>query len=433
MGGNYTLTCLECGKSFDDSEDGFLLSCTEKHMPSLLRARFAGRRFTVREALAGIFRYRGWLPVRRALRRAGRPVVFPGLALGAHLGLRRLLLAVSGYWPERGARLETCSFKELEALSVIARRPRRARGRIVVASAGNTGRAFLQISSLTGVPVLVVVPESALPEMWTTVEKRPEAKLVVVKAPSDYADAIDVADRISELDGFFAEGGARNVARRDGLGTVTLAAVEAAGEIPEHYVQAVGSGTGAIGAWEANLRLIEDGRFGGRKMRLHLVQNSPFAIMTEAWSRGSRQTSPVAEDEARSRIARLHSPVLSNRRPPYGLRGGVFDALVDTAGSMYTVSAEEAVEAGRLFESLEGCDLDPAAQVALAGLIRAVSGGEVKNNESVLLNVTGAGKRRIEREGRALACAPDMVLGVREEVSAAIGEALGDQRVQVGG
>jgi cysteate synthase len=424
MGGHYTLTCLECGKSYNDTEDGFLLSCTEKHVPSLLRARFAGRRFTVREALAGIFRYRGWLPVRRALRRAGRPVVFPSRALGARLGLRRLLLAVSGYWPERGARLETCSFKELEALSVIARRPWRARGRIVVASAGNTGRAFLQISSLTGVPVLVVVPESAVSEMWTTVARHPQAKLAVVKAPADYADAIEVADRIAELDGFFAEGGARNVARRDGLGTVILAAVEAAEEIPVHYVQAVGSGTGAIGAWEANLRLIEDGRFGGRKMRLHLVQNAPFAIMSEAWARGSRQTQPPAEEEARRRIARLHSPVLSNRRPPYALRGGVYDALADTSGLMYTVSREEAVEAGRLFESLEGCDLDPAAQVALAGLIQAISNGEVKANESVLLNVTGAGKNRIETEGRTRPCVPDIVLDMREDLTAALGEAL---------
>jgi cysteate synthase len=425
MSGHYTLTCLECGKSYDDTEDRFLLSCTEKHVPSLLRARFAGRRFAVREALAGIFRYRGWLPVRRALRRAGRPVVFPSRALGARLGLRRLLLAVSGYWPERGARLETCSFKELEALSVIARRPWRARGRIVVASAGNTGRAFLQISSLTGVPVLVVVPESAAPEMWTTVARHPQAKLAVVKAPADYADAIEMADRIAELDGFFAEGGARNVARRDGLGTVILAAVETAGEIPEHYVQAVGSGTGAIGAWEANLRLIGDGRFGGRKMRLHLVQNSPFAIMSEAWARGSRQTQPPPEEEARGRIARLHSPVLANRRPPYALRGGVYDALADTAGCMYTVSGEEAAEAGRLFESLEGCDLDPAAQVALAGLIQAVSRGEVKANESVLLNVTGAGKSRIESEGKRRPCVPDIFLDMHEEVSASLGEALG--------
>ena len=48
------------------------------------------------------------------------------------------------------------------------------------------------------------------------------------------------------------------MARRDGMATTVLA-VTHIGRIPDYYFQAVGSGTGAIAAWEANLRLIEDG------------------------------------------------------------------------------------------------------------------------------------------------------------------------------
>ena len=43
---------------------------------------------------------------------------------------------------------------------------------------------------------------------------------------------------------------------------IILSAVTTIGRIPDYYFQAVGSGTGAIAAWEANMRLIEDGRFG---------------------------------------------------------------------------------------------------------------------------------------------------------------------------
>ena len=68
---------------------------------------------------------------------------------------------------------------------------------------------------------------------------------------------------------------------------------------------------------------------------------------------------------------------------------------------MYAVSNEEAGEAGRLFESLEGCDLDPAAEVALAGLVRAVAQGKVRRKESVLLNLTGGGARRLVRDDPA--------------------------------
>jgi len=462
---HYRLACPSCGKIHDDAEDRFPLSCTEPHPPALLRALFDSPRFDVQPDLPGIFRYRCWLPVRRTLPEEARPAVFPAGPLAERLGLKRLFLAVSGYWPEKGAYMETCSFKELEAVTILARllprplagllprplagllprplarllprplagllpRPLarllpcrfpRAAGTLVVASAGNTGRAFLQYSCRTGVPVLVVVPEAALPGVWTTVARQPAASLLAVKAPSDYADAIETADRIAKLPGFFPEGGARNVARRDGLGTVLLSAVEATGEIPRHYFQAVGSGTGAIGVWEANLRLIGDGRFGGRKTRLHLSQNEPFTILSDAWERRSRSLGELPEGEAKARIARLHSPVLSNRKPPYGLCGGLYDALEDTDGAMYRVATAEALDAGRLFRDLEGCDLDPAAEVALASLMQAVRSGAVKPEESVLLNLTGAGGKRVEREGRARPFEPDRLIAKGGDVERLFG------------
>ncbi len=58
------------------------------------------------------------------------------------------------------------------------------------------------------------------------------------------------------------EGGAKNVARRDGMGTVMLDAAVTMKEMPDDYFQAIGSGTGGIAAWEASMRLRDDGRFG---------------------------------------------------------------------------------------------------------------------------------------------------------------------------
>ncbi len=445
---HYHLACVHCGQIIPEAPGRFPLSCAgeqaggaEAHPPALLRARYAARQVAFRDGLPGLFRYRDWLPVRRILPGAGSPAVFPAPALGGHLGLRRLYLAFNGYWPERGARLETASFKELEALAVCARLPCAADGArssdrggsrvdgtapavprrtLVVASAGNTARAFLQVGSQHGVPLLVVVPEFALPEMWITVERHPRVRLAVLKGRVDYLDAIQLGNLIGGLDGYFPEGGARNVARRDGMGTVLLAAVEAIGEVPHHYVQAVGSGTGGIAVWEMNLRLIEDGRFGGRKTKLHFVQNSPFSVMADAWAAGSRSLTPPGERESAEMVGRLHARVLSNRQPPYGVRGGVFDALADTGGGMSAVSNEEARLAGELFERLEGCDLDPAAEVALAGLMRAAGAGMVGRDEIVLLNVTGGGKRRLQREGRMRRVQPDLAFDREESCREAV-------------
>jgi len=414
MDPHYRLVCLGCGKSFADATDGsFVLSCDEAHGPALLRAEYQERSFSVSEESPGLFRYRNWLPVRRVWENRSVPAVFRAERLGRRLGMRGLSVVFSGYWPERGAYMESCSFKELEALPVLARVPESGSGSLVVSSAGNTGRAFLQAGSALGAPMVVVVPEFALEDMWLVADRHPEVRLVAL-AGGDYADAIRLGANLAHQEGFFPEGGARNVARRDGMGTVLLAAVEALGEMPEHYVQAVGSGTGAIAVWEMSRRLAQDRRFAGGSLRLHLVQNEPFAPMTHAWRAGRRTLEALPEEASRRLVGALHSRVLSNRQPPFGLTGGVFDALSDTKGTMSAVSNREAAEAGELFESLEGCDLDPAAEVALAGLMKALSLGTIDPQARVLLNLTGGGRRRLEADRPLVAVEPDCTVGVEE-------------------
>ncbi len=397
---HYTLRCVLCGKEYPEPDDPFLLDCGAGHPPSLLRAEYSAKSMAVNASAPGIFRYADWLPVRRHLPADGRPAVYRSDRLAAALGLKKLFISFSGWWPEKGARLSTCSFKELEALSVCARVPAGCARTMVVASAGNTGRAFLQTGSAHGIAILVVVPESALPDMWLTVEKAPCVKLAVLK-DGDYFDAITLAGAISGLDGYFSEGGAKNVARRDGMGTVLLAAAEEIGEAPAHYFQAVGSGTGGIAAWEMSRRL------GSGRTRLHLVQNEPFALMTAAWTGGRRTLPGLDDDEARKGISLLHSRVLSNRRPPYGIAGGVFDALTESGGRMYAASNGEARAAGKLFRTMEGADLDPAAEVALAGLIKAVRAAAIRPEDCILFNATGGGTDRLEAEGGVRHVRPD--------------------------
>ncbi len=414
IGSHWKLECVTCEKTFEASERGFRLHCDQEgHEPAFLRSRYA-RRLDIEPAHPGIFRYSNWLPIRRIPREAGAPGVFLSERLGRYLGLSRLYVVFNGYWPEKGATLRTCAFKELEAMSVCASISEHERRALVVSSAGNTGKAFLQVCSDNGMPVIVVVPESALPDMWITRPKGSNVVLAVLAGNADYADAIALGNRIASLDQCFPEGGARNVARRDGMGTALLRAVESIGEIPEHYFQAVGSGTGGIAAWEMSRRLLADGRFGTNKMKLHLVQNSPFAIMTAAWQLRLPEVPTLPEDEARIRIRQLWASVLSNRNPPYSIRGGVFDALTDTGGHMYSVSNTEAEAAGRLFEELEGCDLAPAAQVALAGLIRARRAGRIERDELVLLNVTGGGSSMVDRDLEKHYVKPDIVFHASE-------------------
>ena len=411
---HYLLSCPVCGGCYEDSPDGFLLSCPEPHPPALLRAVYREKRFTPHPEQTGVFRFSDWLPIRRTLPGAAGAVAWRSTVLGPSLGLEALWIIFSGWWPEKGACMETCSFKELEAQAVCARAAAGWESRLVVSSAGNTARAFHHACSRHEVPALIVVPGQGMPLLWGTGPRRPSVRLAVLGGDADYADAIELGNRIAVMNGYYPEGGARNAARRDGMGTAVLTAVEQAGVIPDHYFQAVGSGTGAIAAWEMSLRLAEDGRFGRNPMRLHCAQNAPFTPMTDAWEAGSRALAQEPAPEAKARSRAVRAQVLTNRSPPYGIAGGLYDALRDTGGFMYRVTNAEAEEAGRRFEALEGIDIDPAAEVAVASLEQAVALGRIGPRETVALNITGGGRRRLERDKGTAALRPDAWFAMEE-------------------
>ncbi|KDE55317.1 cysteate synthase [Methanoculleus sp. MH98A] len=383
----YLLHCPGCGRLFPDR---YTLDCPSG-CDALLRTVYRERRLILQD-LPGIFRYASWLPVEGRLRIDAGPVSYTSVGLARELGLPDLTITFSGYWPERGGRMETCSFKELEAQPTVLRLREKGAGVLQISSAGNTGRAFCQASALTGAPVVVVVPASAADRLWTTV---PSPNVCLVTVDGDYSDSIAFGREVCSLPGIVPEGGAKNVARRDGMGTVMLDGTLFAGRLPDAYFQAVGSGTGAIAAWEAAERLVADGRFGTRLPTLHLSQNLPFVPMVRAWEAGRREIVPEGDmPEAEASIARVSAGVLTNRHPPWGVRGGVYDALAASGGRMYAISNDDARSAGRLFTETEEIDLDPAAAVAVASLIRAVEEGLIGPDEHILLNVTGGGYER---------------------------------------
>lgn len=153
-----------------------------------------------------------------------------------------------------------------------------------------------------------------------------------------------------------------------------------------------------------------DGRFGAGTMTLHLSQNSPFTPIVDAWNRNSKTLLPSVEKEQKEQIGKIRSHILSNRQPPYSIAGGVHDSLGDSNGYMYAVSNEDAVKAGSLFDREEGCDLDPAGEVALASLIQANELGRIGKKDSVLLNITGGGFALIRRDMKPVHLKPDLTL-----------------------
>ncbi|WP_400256548.1 cysteate synthase [Candidatus Methanomassiliicoccus intestinalis] len=350
----------------------------------------------------GIWKFIDWLPVDNILNGFdGGCVTYKSSGLSRELGLNNLYIAFNGYWPEINANLDTCSFKDLEAGPTVEMLHEKREKRILtVASAGNTARAFANTCHLADLPLLLVVPKNSLSKLWIP-ENVPEDKIFLLCVDGDYSEAISVSDRICELSEFVPEGGAKNIARRDGMGTVMLDAASKIKRIPDYYFQAVGSGTGGISAWEASMRLINDGRFGNKLPVLKLAQNVPCAPLFNSVHGGT-----YSKDCPRG----MYDGVLFNRKPPYSVPGGVAGALAATSGTIDGMTNEQAEKASQTFYKAEGIDIMNAASIAVAALINNCETGKINKNDIVLLNITGGGEVLYKKEKSIKYLNPDITV-----------------------
>ena len=144
-------------------------------------------------------------------------------------------------------------------------------------------------------------------------------------------------------------------------------------------------------------------------MKLMVSQNKPFTPIHDAWKADSREMLPLDDKLARNQVEEILAKVLSNRKPPYPIIGGLYDAMKDAGGDVLLASNEEAISAADLFKKTEGNDIHPAASIALATLINAVNDGDVKKDDLILLNITGGGEQRFHDEKKLTYLKPSMV------------------------
>lgn len=392
----YTLKCLKCGKNY--SEDYYICSCENK-CNALLTTVYSQKKLIIDEDYKGIWRYHQWLPIQkidqRLINNGSYFLTYKSKKLATYLGLKNLILCLNAY-----PQCHTGSFKDLEAEVTFQRvmssfdsgKP------LVMSSDGNNAISFVYYSNMIRYPIFLFVTEDArLRRIWSFTKSNPYTRLFPIYG--DYYDAINLANQFSRVEGYLSEGGYRNVGRRDSVGTIMLDATQFLGQIPDHYFQALGSGPGAIAAYEAAKRLIQDGRFGSKLPKIHGSQNYPYNPMYEAWVNHSRIIDERFQSEsAKHIIDQTVAHVLTNRFPAYSLVGGVYDVLTESKGEMYSVTNMEIEKAQALFEKFEGISIVPEAGVAIASLKQAINKETILPQDSILVNITGGGRKEIKRK-----------------------------------
>jgi cysteate synthase len=91
--------------------------------------------------------------------------------------------------------------------------------------------------------------------------------------------------------------------------------------------------------------------------------------------------------------------------------------VVESDGSIVAIDNDEACRAAEAFQRTEKIDLDPAAAVAFASVLRAARLRRIERDAIVLLNVTGGGHLRRAAETSLRAANPTLSLDFTRAMS----------------
>lgn len=392
----YHLLCPGCGSTYSD--DGIRVDCdicSGEGRRAILEFLPDGTP-SINKDTRGLMRYADFLPGCEGLLDFTNPVTtFQSRGFADKYGFKNLFLTVTGYLPQKNIYAPTCSFKELEAIAVLTRLlSYGVKKPLLLSSAGNTARAFAYYAAKLKYPVIAVVPANSRSFLWLPDQEdlfenaQRYFKAVFVEYPANYLNASRLAALIWERykDALIVEGGYRNIGRTTGLGICALNFFETVGEMPSHYIQAVGSAGGVLAVLRSYGLLSKP---DSRGIAYHLVQNAPYTVLTDAIENKSSFSLP----EYFPFIDTVCSPMLTSADPAYDYPGGLRPAM-DSGQRLYGygVTNEEISRAKHEFWRLENIELlDPAA-AAVAALAKNSDSGRISKNELIQLNITGCGE-----------------------------------------
>ncbi|TKJ37615.1 threonine synthase [candidate division LCP-89 bacterium B3_LCP] len=294
--------------------------------------------------------------------------------LGDELGFSNIWIKNEGVNP-------TGSLKDRASYTIVAEANRLGEDRIVAASTGNAASSLAAVAAATGKQAVIFVPENA-----------PQAKLVqmivhgacVIPVRGTYDDAFGISIE------FTKEFGGLN--RNTAYHPLTIEGKKYAGleiwqqnqfRVPDFIFVPVGDGVIISGIYKAFYDL-KQSRLIDRLPRLVCVQAESSDAIHRYITTGDYQPARQPHTIADSISVSVPSNVYMAAK-----------AVQDTGGFSVTVSDEEIIEGMNILARYAGIFAEPAAATPLAALRKIRDAGMVKENEQVVLLVTGHGLKDI--------------------------------------
>lgn len=378
------MKCIKCGIEYPSDE---ILSFCEKCGSSLdyilnydIIADIVNKELLARRPF-NMWRYKEFLPVVDeskivSIGEGGTPLI-RSEKLAEKLGLKFLYLKLDCCNP-------TGSFKDRGASAAISRALELGVKTIVGYSTGNAGVAQAAYAARAGLKSIIFVHKTA------SLGKLVQAMLhgsLVVRVDGTFEDAANLAKQCSKEFGWMFNGGVVNPARHHGKKTIAYEICEQLNwNVPDMYIQSVGVGTAAIGAYKGFKEFYDLGWIN-EIPRIVCVQAEGCAPMVDAFKNNREEVVPVKDPKTVASAIAVGNPA------GWPL---LRKAVLETDGIVDSVSDGEILEAEKLLAKLEGIFAEPAAAAPIALLKNLRENGEIDKDTRVVCMISGHGLKALK-------------------------------------
>ncbi|MEK7722600.1 MAG: threonine synthase [Elusimicrobiota bacterium] len=378
-----TLQCIRCGKDHKLTETKYNCNACGGNLQVLYDYNLIKKRLNY-EVLRdnperSIWRYLDILPVSSIKNvppvQVGWTPLYRAEKLGAGTGVPNLYIKDDGRNP-------SASFKDRASAVVIARALELKEKVITAASTGNAAASLACLTASLNMKTVIFVPETApAPKMAQLLVFG--AAVIMVKGT--YDDAFDLCLKASAEYGWYNRSTGINPFTREGKKTCSFEICEQLNwETPDKVFVPVGDGNIISGIWKGFVEF----------HRLGIIERLPQLVAVQAEHSDSIKRAFESGGDVQPVSGATIADSISVSLPRDGMAAVM--AIRDSGGFALSVTDAEILDAIPRIARGSNVFAEPAAAAAYAGLLKAVKEGRVKENESVVLLISGNGLKDIQ-------------------------------------
>jgi threonine synthase len=258
-----------------------------------------------------------------------------------------------------------------------------------IASTGNTATAYGKYLSLAAVNVAIFMPKDS--EVTSQSEIASYGQQVYC-VDGDYAKAKQVAADYAKKFNVLISSGNIDPIRIESKRTMVFEWLRMLGKMPDVYIQAISGGTGPL-AIDKAIRELSPCMPNVRLPKMLMIQTDKCDPMVQAWENAKSKNFPNGFEKEYPVIdnPQTEISILATGNPAtYPL---IAKLMRKSNGNFIRIEENKVVDIARLVAYERKIHIGPASAVCILGLIKAIQTGELKNGQTVLVNI-GEGIKR---------------------------------------